>query len=96
MYTNIAKNPLRTFLGLNREKNKNIKASPKKRSSYKKKKCKLYCIRKRSKVRLDLIYTPSSHVLNLETLAISLFEEIISTAIGTSKCFQSISEFWRS
>ena len=37
MYTNIAKNPLRTFLGLNREKNKNIKASPKKRSSYKKK-----------------------------------------------------------
>ena len=37
MYTNIAKKPLRTFLGLNREKNKNIKASPKKRSSYKKK-----------------------------------------------------------
>ena len=37
MYTNIAKNPLRTFLGLNREKNKNIKALPKKRSSYKKK-----------------------------------------------------------
>ena len=37
MYTNIAKNPLRTFLGLNREKNKNIKACPKKRSSYKKK-----------------------------------------------------------
>ena len=37
MYTNIAKNPLRTFLGLNRKKNKNIKASPKKRSSYKKK-----------------------------------------------------------
>ena len=34
MYANIAKNPL---TGLNREKNKNIKASPKKRSSYKKK-----------------------------------------------------------
>ena len=30
VYTNIAKNPLRTFLGLNREKNKNIKAWPKK------------------------------------------------------------------
>ena len=37
MYTNIAKNPLKTFLGLNRESNKKIKASPKKRSSYKKK-----------------------------------------------------------
>ena len=37
MYTNTAKNPLRTFLGLNHEKNKNIKASPKKRSSNKKK-----------------------------------------------------------
>ena len=36
MYTDIAKNPLRTFLGFTREKNKNIKASPKKRSSYKK------------------------------------------------------------
>ena len=35
MYTSIAMNPLRTLLGLNREKNKNIKASPKKRSSYK-------------------------------------------------------------
>ena len=30
MYRNIAKNSLRTFLGLNRKKNKNIKASPKK------------------------------------------------------------------
>ena len=30
------KNPLRTFLGLNREKNKNIKAWRKKGSSYKK------------------------------------------------------------
>ena len=37
MYTNIGKNRLRTFLGLSREKNKNIKASPKKGSSYKKK-----------------------------------------------------------
>ena len=37
MHTNITKNPLRTFLGSNREKNKNIKASPKKRSSYNKK-----------------------------------------------------------
>ena len=36
--TNIAKNPLRTLLGLNRKKNKNIKASSKKRSSYKKNK----------------------------------------------------------
>ena len=36
MYTNVAKNPLRTYLGLNREKNKNIKASPKKKSSCKK------------------------------------------------------------
>ena len=36
MYRNITKNPLRTFIGLNSEKNKNIKASPKKRSSYKK------------------------------------------------------------
>ena len=34
---NIAKNALRTYLGLSREKNKNIKALPKKRSSYKKK-----------------------------------------------------------
>ena len=33
---NITKNPLRAFLGLTREKNKNIKAWPKKRSSYKK------------------------------------------------------------
>ena len=33
----MAKNPLRTFLGLNRKKNKNIKAWLKKRSSYKKK-----------------------------------------------------------
>lgn len=33
MYTHIAKNPLKTFLGLNRKKNKNIKASPKKWSS---------------------------------------------------------------
>ena len=40
MYTNIAKNPLRTFLGLNREKNKNIKASPKKGVLIKKIKCK--------------------------------------------------------
>ena len=30
LYTNIAKNPLRTFLGLNFGKNKNIKAWPKK------------------------------------------------------------------
>ena len=35
---NIIKNPLRTFLGLNRRKNKNIKAWRKKGSSYKKKK----------------------------------------------------------
>ena len=32
-------NPPRTFLGLNGDKNKNIKASRKKGSSYKKKKC---------------------------------------------------------
>ena len=37
----MAKNPLRTFFGMNREKNKNIKAWPKKRSSYKKK-CSLF------------------------------------------------------
>ena len=37
MYVDLAKNPLRTFLGLNREKNKNINASPK-MSSYIKKK----------------------------------------------------------
>ena len=41
MYKDIAKNPLRTFLGLNREKNKNIKAWPKKRNSYKRKGCSL-------------------------------------------------------
>ena len=35
----MAKNPLRTFLGLNCLKNKNIKAWPKKRSSYIKKGC---------------------------------------------------------
>ena len=36
---NIIKNPLRTFLGLNGDKNKNIKAWRKKGSSYRKKKC---------------------------------------------------------
>ena len=35
MYIAIAKNLLNTFLGLNREKNKNIKAWPKKGGSYK-------------------------------------------------------------
>ena len=39
MYMNTAKNPLRTFLGLNREKNKNIKAWPKKESNFKKSVC---------------------------------------------------------
>ena len=37
LYGDLAKNPLRTFLGLNRKKNKNIKAWRKKGSSYKKK-----------------------------------------------------------
>ena len=37
MYINIIKNLLRTFLGLNREKNQNIKAWQKKGCSYKKK-----------------------------------------------------------
>ena len=37
IFVDIAKNPLKTFLGLNRTKKKNIKASPKKRSSYEKK-----------------------------------------------------------
>ena len=37
LYINIIKNPLRTFLGLNSDKKKNIKAWRKKGSSYKKK-----------------------------------------------------------
>ena len=37
MDTHNVKHSLRTFLGLNREKNMNIKAWPKKRSSYEKK-----------------------------------------------------------
>ena len=37
--TAMTKNPLRTYLGLNCDKNKNIKAWQKNGSSYKKKKC---------------------------------------------------------